>query len=435
MPSIFHAHALVRIGTALSAAVLLIALSACGPSQSAQAPSDSASDSANEPPPALVRVVQVQAQQVQRWDSFNGRIAAPETVELRPRVDGYIDSLGFSEGQLVQKGQVLFRIDPRPYRAALASAQAQLKSAQAAATLAKTQNQRARDLVADRAISLEEADTRAGTLAQALANVQAAEAAVVSAQLALNFTEVRAPITGLAGRALLTVGNLAQANQSVLTNVVSQNPVFVYFDVDEQSLLRSKAAAGVDHSSAAAAAGVANQAGQVRVALSGEQDFSHPGLLSFSDNQLDPQTGTIRLRATLDNAQGLFTPGMFARVQMQAGPSVQAVLIDDKAILTDQDRQYAYVVGPDQRAERRDLKLGRMVQGQRLVEAGLAPGDTLVVLGMQRIFYPGMRLAPQPLADDAAATGNVNAEAAVSAVDAVDAADATGAAEAAQPQS
>lgn len=402
MPSIFPAHWCARSAAAISAALVLLALSACG-----QAQSDQAQAAPSEPPPAAVQVVQLHSQPVQLWDSFNGRIAAPETVELRPRVDGYIDSVAFTEGQWVEKGQVLFRIDPRSYKAALASAQAQLQSAKAAAALAKSQDQRARDLVAARAISQEEADNRAGTLAQAQAQVQAAEAAVSTAQLALNFTEVRAPISGLAGRALLTVGNLAQANQSVLTTLVSGNPVHVYFDADEHSLRRSRQAGG------------AEEAAMVRVALSGEADFPHQGQLSFTDNQLDPQTGTIRLRATLDNAQGLFTPGMFARVQMQAGQPVPAVLIDDKAVLTDQSRQYAYVVGPDQRAERRELTLGRMVQGQRLVEAGLEPGDWLVVKGMQRIYYPGMPLAPEPFGDAPKA-----------AVDALDSA-----AAAAQPQS
>lgn len=409
MPSIFSAHWCARSAAAMSAAFVLLALSACG-----QAQSDQAQAAPSEPPPAAVRVVQLHSQPVQLWDSFNGRIAAPETVELRPRVDGYIDSLAFTEGQWVEKGQVLFRIDPRSYKAALASAQAQLQSAKAAASLANSQDQRARDLVAARAISQEEADTRAGTLAQTQAQVQAAEAAVRTAQLALNFTEVRAPISGLAGRALLTVGNLAQANQSVLTTLVSGNPVHVYFDVDEHSLRRSRLASAHAGAPDSAAAGA-----MVRVAVSGEADFAHRGELSFTDNQLDPQTGTIRLRATLDNTQGLFTPGMFARVQMQAGQPTAAVLIDDKAVLTDQSRQYAYVVGPDQRAERRELTLGRMVQGQRLVEAGLEPGDWLVVKGMQRIYYPGMPLAPEPFGDAPKA-----------AVDALDSA-----AAAAQPQS
>jgi multidrug efflux system membrane fusion protein len=196
----------------------------------------------------------------------------------------------------------------------------------------------------------------------------------------------------VAGRAVLTAGNLAQANQSVLSTVVSQNPVYVYFDADEQSLLHSRQQAGL---------GGRGGAAQVRVGLANESGFPHTGQVGFTDNRLDPQTGTITVRATLVNDQGLFTPGMFARVQMQGRNDFQAVLIDDKAVLTDQDRKYAYVVGEGSRAERRELRLGRMFEGRRIVESGLQAGDQLVVAGMQRIYYPGMPLAPEPAADAA----------------------------------
>ncbi|WP_415808238.1 efflux RND transporter periplasmic adaptor subunit [Bordetella muralis] len=344
-------------------------------------------EQAAEPPPAQVTVEPVQQRQIQQWDTFNGRIAAKESVEIRPRVSGYIDAVNFQDGHPVRKGQVLFTIDARPYQAALASAQAQLQHARAAAALARTQDKRARALLPDRAISAEEADNRAGTLAQALANVQAAEAALASAQLDLDFTAVRAPIDGMAGRAMLTTGNLAQANTSVLTTLVSQDPVYVYFDADEQSLLRNKQIART-----------ANDRGTnttlVRIGLANEDSFPHQGTVSFTDNRLDPQTGTLRVRATLPNSQGLFTPGMFARVQMQSPAKFNAILIDDKAVLTDQDRKYAYVVGQGNRAERRELQLGRLFEGRRVVESGLQPGDQVVVAGMQRIYYPGMPLAP-----------------------------------------
>lgn len=385
MTSAISSHWMVRTGLAFATAALSVALSACG-----QANGEKDGASSAEPPPARVSVAPVQAQQVQQWDTFNGRIAAQESVEIRPRVNGYIDSVNFREGQAVRKGQVLFSIDPRSYKAALSSAQAQLQRAKAAAELARTQDRRARDLLVDRAISAEEVDNRAGTLAQAVANVNAAQAAVTTAQLELDFTAVRAPIAGVAGRAMLTAGNLAQANQSVLSTVVSQNPVYVYFDADEQSLLRSKQAA---KSSAGAA--------PVRIGLASDAGFPHTGQVGFTDNRMDPQTGTISVRATLNNDQGLFTPGMFARVQMQGRSEFKAVLIDDKAVLTDQDRKYVYVVGQGNRAERRELKLGRMVEGQRVVESGLEPGEQLVVSGMQRIYYPGMPLAPKLLGSEA----------------------------------
>ncbi|WP_427771798.1 efflux RND transporter periplasmic adaptor subunit [Comamonas thiooxydans] len=346
----------------------------------------------NGPPPAPeVQVVEVALQAIRPWDEFNGRIEAVESVQLRSRVSGYIERIAFAEGQEVKKGQLLFVIDQRPYRAALASAQAQLERARAAAGLAQTQDQRARQLVAENAVSREEADTRAATLAQATAQVRAAEAELATARLQLDFTEVRAPITGRASRALLTVGNMAQADQSVLTTLVSQDPVYAYFDADEHSFLRYQKA------------GLSGQGRAVRVALVGDSGFAHAGTLDFSDNQLQPGTGTMRLRARLANPDRVLTPGLFARVQMQSGPDPQgaepqALLIDDKAVLTDQDRKYAYVVGEGNVAERRDLTLGRMVDGRRLVEQGLTAGDRLVVGGVQRIYYPGMPVNPRPVA-------------------------------------
>lgn len=378
--------------TMLASAVAALALlSGCGRSGAGDA------HASNGPPPAPeVQVAEVALQAIRPWDEFNGRIDAVESVQLRSRVSGYIERIAFAEGQEVKKGQLLFVIDQRPYRASLASAQAQLERARAAAGLAQTQDQRARQLVAENAVSREEADTRAATLAQATAQVRAAEAELAIARLQLDFTEVRAPITGRASRALLTVGNMAQADQSVLTTLVSQDPVYVYFDADEHSFLRYQKA------------GLAGQGRAVRIALVGDGGFAHTGTLDFSDNQLQPGTGTMRLRARLANPERTLTPGLFARVQMQSGPQrqeaePQALLIDDKAVLTDQDRKYVYVVGEGNLAERRDLTLGRMVDGQRLVEKGLAAGDRLVVGGVQRIYYPGMPVNPRPVAAAAAA--------------------------------
>ncbi|MDR0227436.1 MAG: efflux RND transporter periplasmic adaptor subunit [Burkholderiaceae bacterium] len=376
--SVFHTPPLRR--SLLGAAVAALALLA-GCRQ--QAVGDA--HASNGPPPAPeVLVAEVAPASVRAWDEFNGRIDAVESVQLRPRVSGYIERIVFSEGQEVRKGQLLFVIDQRPYRAALASAEAELERTRAGAALARTQDQRARQLVAENAVSREEADTRAGALAQAQAQVRAAEAALASARLNLDFTEVRAPVSGRAGRALLTMGNMAQADQSVLTTLVSQDPVYVYFDADEHSVLRSQALARP------------GKAHPVRVGLASEEGFPHTGTLDFTDNQLNPGTGTLRVRARLPNPDRLLTPGLFARVQLQGSGAQQALLIDDKAVLTDQDRKYVYVVGEGQVAERRDLVLGRMVDGRRVVEKGLAAGDRLVVGGLQRIYYPGMPVNPQP---------------------------------------
>lgn len=350
------------------------------------------------PPPAPeVLVSEVVPASVRVWDEFNGRIDAVDSVQLRPRVSGYIERIAFSEGQEVRKGQLLFVIDQRPYRAALASAEAELERTRAGAALARTQDQRARQLVAEHAVSREEADTRAGAMAQSAAQVRAAEAALAAARLNLDFTEVRAPVSGRAGRALLTVGNLAQADQSVLTTVVSQDPVYVYFDADEHSFLRHQQAANAANG---------GKGRPVRMGLASDEGFPHKGTLDFTDNQLNAGTGTVRMRARMPNPDRLLTPGLFARVQLQSGQSEQggggqqALLIDDKAVLTDQDRKYVYVVGEGNKAERRDLELGRMVDGRRVVQKGLAAGDRLVVGGLQRIYYPGMPVSPKPAPGD-----------------------------------
>ena len=379
-----HSLPPLRRSLAAGACAALALLAGCRPQSAGEA------HAGNGPPPAPeVLVAEVRPASVRAWDAFNGRIDAIESVQLRPRVSGYVERMAFSEGQEVKKGQLLFVIDQRPYRAALASAEAELQRARAGAALARTQDQRARQLVAENAVSREEADTRAGALAQAAAQVRAAEAALAAARLNLDFTEVRAPVAGRAGRALLTVGNLAQADQSVLTTVVSQDPVYVYFDADEHSVLRLQDLARTGKGRA------------VRVGLAGDEGFPHAGTLDFTDNQLNPGTGTLRVRARLANPERRLTPGLYARVQMQEGPpgqgasAAQALLIDDKAVLTDQDRQYAYVVGEGSVAERRDLVLGRRVEGLRVVDKGLVAGDRLVVGGLQRIYYPGMPIRPK----------------------------------------
>ena len=351
---------------------------------------DSAATSDAMPPPPAVSAAEVLVRDVTHWDEFTGRIEAIESVELRARVSGYIDRVGYVEGGRVEKGDVLFIIDPRPYRAALELARAELARAEAQAELARTELARAGKLAASRVISAEEHDQRRAAARQAEANVRAARAAVETAALDLEFTEVRAPIAGRAGRAEVTTGNLAQADATRLTTIVSLNPVYVYFEGDERTYLRYQAMERNGER--------ANGRNPVRVALSGEQGFPHEGVLDFMDNQLDPGTGTIRARALLSNAEGRFTPGLFARVQLLGSARVRALLVDDKAILTDQDRKYVYLLSADGTAQRRDVRVGRMVEGQRVVEAGLEPGDRVIVHGVQRIFFPGMPVQAQAIA-------------------------------------
>ena len=344
-----------------------------------------ANETAGGPPPAEVSIAPVQQKNVRQWDEFTGRIAAVDSVELRPRVSGYVERVAFQEGQVVNKGDLLFVIDRRPYEAQLAQAQAQLERARSEARLAQAQDTRAQALIEAKVISREDFESRRAASASGNAAVRAAEAAVQAAQLNLQFTEIRSPIAGRAGRALVTEGNLAQADATLLTTVESIDPMYVYFDADEQTYLRYRAAA--DKSDYPVRVGLANEAG-----------FGHVGHVDFIDNKLNANTGTIQARAVLDNGDRSLTPGLFARVQLQGSAEFQALLVDDKAILTDQDRKYVYVVGADHTAQRRDIGVGGMADGLRVVTSGLKPQDQVVVDGVQKIFFPGMPVKATPQA-------------------------------------
>lgn len=341
--------------------------------------------------PAEVSVAPVQSRAITPWDDFTGRVEAVETVQLRPRVSGYVESVEFDEGQTVEKGQVLFVLDDRSYRARLDRAEAELQRARSHAAQAAGELSRARRLAQEKLIATELLEQRRAASAQAAAEVRAAEAEAAQARLDLEFTRVRSPIDGLAGRALVTTGNLASPDATVLTSVVSLDPVHVYFESDEQTYLRY-ARSGRD---------VRDGGSAVRVGLADEPGHPHQGKLDFIDNQVDPRTGTIRARAVLPNPDHAFTPGMFARVQLVASAPEPALLVDDTAVLTDQDRKYVYVVGEGNTAERRDVVTGRLVDGLRVIEKGLSDGDQVVVGGVQRIFFPGMPLLPRPAGEPA----------------------------------
>ncbi|WP_320710662.1 efflux RND transporter periplasmic adaptor subunit [Enterobacter sp. 302C9] len=339
------------------------------------------------PPAPAVSAADVVVKSISQWDSFNGRIEAVESVQLRPRVSGYIDKVNYTDGQEVKKGEVLFTIDDRTYRAALEQAQANLARAKTQASLAQSEANRTDKLVNTNVVSREEWEQRRSAATQAQADIRAAQAAVDAAQLNLDFTKVTAPIDGRASRALITSGNLVTAGDtaSVLTTLVSQKTVYVYFDVDEstylhyQNLARSGQGASSNHTAL-----------PVEIGLTGEEGYPHQGKVDFLDNQLTPSTGTIRMRALLDNAQRQFTPGLFARVRLPGSAEFKATLIDDKAVLTDQDRKYVYIVDKEGKAQRRDITPGRLAEGLRIVRQGLNPGDKVIVEGLQKVFMPGM---------------------------------------------
>ena len=367
--------------------------------------SGSHAEEAGMPPPPSVSAAPVLVKQVSQWDDFSGRVEAVESVELRPRVSGYIDKVNYVEGQEVKKGDVLFTIDARSYRAELDRATAELNRARTQAQVSRSEADRARRLSDQQAISTETWEQRRAVSEQALAQVQAAQAAVDAARLNMEFTQVRAPINGRAGRAMVTAGNLVTAGDSasVLTTLVSLDKVHVYFDADEGTFLRYAQMARKGERPSERDSEL-----PVKVGLSGETGYPHEGKVDFLDNQVTRSTGTIRVRALLDNADRAFTPGLFARVQLLGSGQFQAMLIDDKAVLTDQDRKFVYVVDKDNKAQRRDIELGRTADGLRIVEQGLKAGDRVIIDGVQKVFMPGMpvqakAVAMQPVAAPVAA--------------------------------
>ena len=379
-----------------TAIVLAIAaaltLTGCGSNAAAQA----AAAAAAMPPPS-VDVAQVVSKQVTEFDEFTGRFEAVERVEIRPRVSGYIASVNFAEGREVKKGDVLFVIDQRPYEADYKHAKAQLDQARSQSTLAKSERERATKLLQAHAISQEEYDTRVASLEQADANVEAAQAALDTSALNLTFTKVTAPISGRISRALVTEGNLVSTGQTLLTTLVSIDPIYVRFDGDEQAFLRYTKIAR----EAAQAKAKGNEAGTtgspVMVGLANEGGYPHQGVMVFVDNELDPTTGTIRGRAKLDNHDRAFTPGLFARVKLMGSNQYNALLINDSAVGTDQTVRYVLVVGADNKVQYRPVKLGPIIDGLRVVTDGLTAGETIVVSGLQRV-RPGSPVTPARVA-------------------------------------
>jgi RND family efflux transporter MFP subunit len=348
---------------------------------------------AKEPPAApplqAVTVAPVEQRKVADWDEFTGRLQAVDAVEIRPRVSGSIKRVSFAEGKEVRKGEVLFEIDPRPYQAELDRATAELEGAHSAAALAASDVARAAKLVKAQAISREEYDTRTSAEAQGGATVRAAEAAVETARLNLEWTRVRSPISGRVSNALVTPGNLVNAGPpeaTLLTTVVSIDPMYLYFDSDEQTYLRyAKQTTGTKSWGEARLA--------VYLGLANEEGFPHEGRLDFVDNQVDPNTGTIRSRAVFSNRDRALTPGLFARVKLVRSQSANVLLVRDAAIGTDQDRKFVLVLGPGDTLVYRPIVPGRLTEGLRIVTSGLQSGDKVVVNGLMRV-RPGMKVAP-----------------------------------------
>lgn len=367
----------LMLGT-LAFVLLLAGVTGCGQQQDAHAAAAPAG--AGTP----VSVAAVIARAVQQEREFSGQIEAIERALLRPRVSGYIDSVRFKPGSLVRKGDVLFVIDPRPYQADVARLEAAAASARVKAEQANSELQRAKRLLADNAIAQREHDERAATARQLDAAARADTAALQTARLNLEWTSIRAPFDGRVGKAEVTTGNLVDGN-TVLTTLVSASPVYVSFNGDEATYLQLGKLARSNPGAL-----------KIRVGLANEQAFPHEGRLEFVDNQIDPQAGSVRLRAVIDNKDGLFTPGLFAKVQLATGSSdgAPSTLVLERAIGTDQNRKFVFVVGANKQAEYRPVQLGTTVGPLRVVTAGLKVGEQVIVDGLQRV-RPGAPLAPE----------------------------------------
>lgn len=360
-------------------AVAAFVLSACGEQTTQQGPAPTA---------PKVDVAQVLHERVTEWDEFTGRLQAPESVTLIPRVSGYIESVNFKEGALVKKGDVLFRIDPSVFGVEVARLKADLASAISAEQLATNDLERARKLFDQKAVSAELLDTRESNKRQTAAAVASVKAALMRAELDLAYTQVQAPIDGRVSYANVTTGNYVTAGQSVLTSLVSTASMYAYFDVDEQTYLKYvKLTAEKKRNDPRAGDN------PVYMALANERDYHHIGMVDFVDNAMDKQTGTIRVRATFDNEDNRLLPGLFVRLRTAGSGAYEGILIDDKAVGTDLNNKFVLVVGDDGTVEYRGVTLGEKVQGLRIVTQGLAAEDKIVVNGMQRV-RPKMQIEP-----------------------------------------
>jgi len=337
-----------------------------------------------------VTVAQALTRKVSDSAEFTGRVEPVNTAEVRPRVDGFVESVQFQEGAMVHKGEVLFRLDARPYKAEVDRLLANQAQARAELRLAETNQQRAAKLLAQHAIAKQEADRQDTAAQSARAQLDAATAALAAARLKLDFTQVRSPIEGRVSNARVTAGNLVTGND-VLTSVVSVDPVYVYFNVDEQTWLK------LDHLRSDAAEAGHRARIEAAMGLADESGYPHAGQLDFVDNQLHSGSGTMRLRAVFDNADGLYTPGLYARVQLQSGQARPRVLVDDRAIGTDLGNQFVYVVDKEHKVQYRKVDTGPLFHGLRVIDSGLRPTDLVVVNGLQRV-RPGIEVTPQQVA-------------------------------------
>lgn len=375
----------VRIALLLAPIALTPMLAACVKTSAQQAP----------PPPPQVTVATVVERDVTEWDEFTGRLQAVDSVEVRPRVSGYVSAVRFTEGAMVRRGDLLFQIDPRPFQAEVDRLRAEQTRAQATVQRANSEFQRAERLRNADAISNEDHDRRGSFAQESAAQVAAVEAALRAAELNLEFTQVTSPINGRVSRAIVTEGNLVSSGPgeaTLLTTVVSLDPVYAYFDADEQVYLKYTGG-GLPNANGGGKRSRSSIDRRIRMALASDDGFPREGQLDFLDNQLDGATGTIRGRAVFRNTDGLLTPGLFVRLRLAGTGTYHGLLIQDRAVGTDLSKKFVYVVSPKHEIEYRAVTLGPVVNGLRVVRSGLKAGEPVVVNGLQRI-RPGAPVTP-----------------------------------------
>ena len=337
--------------------------------------------------PAMpVNVAPVAERDVQQWHDFSGRLVAIDRADIHPRISGVIESVNFKDGAAVQKDDLLFVIDPRPYQAEVDRTGGLLASAQAQYTLARTEMTRGNALIKDKSISRHDFDQRKNASDVAEANIKSAQAALDAAKLNLEYTQIKAPIAGKAGRAEVTAGNLVQAGTGgpVLTTIIANNPIYADFEMDEATYMDYARATPDDVKNA-----------PVMMGLTGEKNTPHTGHIESFDNQLNAASGTIRVRAVFDNQDGTLVPGLFARIRIGSPGKGNVLLITDAAVGTDQDKKFVYVVGDDNKLVYREVKLGAAVDNLRVVNDGLKPGEKIVVSGVRIGLRPGAEVVPQ----------------------------------------
>jgi len=359
-------------------------------------------EAAAKPAALPVSVSVVQQRDVALWDEFSGRLEAIERVEVRSRVAGAVQSVHFREGALVKKDDLLITIDPAPYAAEVDRAEAQVVAAQARVLLTKAEIERGQQLADSRTISVRDLDQRQNAHREAEANLRAAQAALQSAKLNLDYTQVRAPVAGRVGKLEITVGNLVAAGPGapVLTTLVSVDPIYASFNVDEQIVARALQSLGDKGHNY-------NEIDRIPVEMTTitSNGTSFKGKMQLIDNQFDARTGTVRVRAVFDNADGRLIPGQFARLRMGQAKTEPALAVSERAIGTDQDKKYVFVVDADNKATYREVVLGPAVQGLRIVTQGLKSGERIVVNGLQRV-RPGAVVEPQIVSMDVRSASN-----------------------------